>query len=180
MLYITVSKPELWDDDKQEFIKGQERTLQLEHSLVSISKWESKWHKAFLSKREKSDEEALDYIRDMTITQNVPPDLYSYLSQDNMDMIYKYIEEPMSATVFPNGPDGPVNKDTITTELIYYWMIALSIPFNCEKWHLNRLLKLIEMCNRKNAPPKKRSVNDILSNNASVNAARKKQFHTSG
>ena len=180
MLQITVPDIELYDERKGEFVKVRGATLQLEHSLVSLSKWESKWCKSFLSNSDKTDEEILDYIRCMTITQNVDPDIYNYLSNDNIIQINKYIEAPMTATYFSEDKTKKGGREIVTAELIYYWMIALNIPFKCEKWHLNRLLTLIRVCNIKNAPPKKRSRRDILSRNAALNAARKQQLNTRG
>lgn len=181
MLQIKVPiTPERWDGEKQEFVEPEYKTLQLEHSLVSLSKWESKWNKAFLSKKDKTFEETLDYIKCMTLTQNVSPDIYNKLTNDNVDQIQKYINAPMTATTFYEEKNEKTNKDTITSELIYYWMIALNIPFECQKWHLNRLLTLIRVCNIKNAPPKKVAKRDIASGNAALNAARRKQLNTRG
>lgn len=181
MLQISIPiSPEGWDEEKQEFVEPQEKTLQLEHSLVSVSKWESKWHKAFLTNNSKTDEEMFDYIRCMTITQNVDPSLYNYLTANNVEQIKAYIEDPMSATVISKGSEGKSNREIVTSELIYYWMISLNIPMECQKWHLNRLLKLIEVCNIKNTPPKKRSKSDIMRSNAALNAARRKQLGTKG
>lgn len=180
MLRITIPATELWDELAQQFVTVNEQTLQLEHSLVSLSKWESKWHKAFLSKVEKTQEETLDYIRCMTLTQNVNPKVYKYLTNDNIREINEYIGNPMTATVFSEEKSNSTNREVVTAELIYYWMVALNIPFECQKWHLNRLLTLIRVCNVKNAPPKKRSKRDILSRNAKLNAARRKQLNSSG
>ena len=180
MLQITIPDTELYDERKGEFVSVKGQTLQLEHSLVSLSKWESKWCKSFLSNSNKTDEEVLDYIRCMTITQNVDPDIYNYLSPDNIVKINKYIEAPMTATYFSEDNSKKGGREVVTSELIYYWMIALNIPFKCEKWHLNRLLTLIRVCNIKNSPPKKRSRKEILSRNAALNAARKQQFNTRG
>lgn len=155
MLHITIPAAELWDESKQEFISTKGQTLQLEHSLVSLSKWESKWCKAFLSKNEKTIEETLDYIKCMTLTQNVNPESYNYITNANIVQINQYIESPMSATFFTDDKTaGKSGKETITAELIYYWMIAYNIPFECQKWHLNRLLTLIRVCEIKNRPPK--------------------------
>ena len=162
MLQITIDPPELWDEEKQEFIIIKGQTLQLEHSLVSISKWESKWHKPFLSKNEKTPEETIHYIKCMTLTQNVNPDLYNYLSQDNFKEINDYIDNPMTATTFSKKSPGKPNREQITSELIYYWMIALNIPVEFQKWHLNRLLTLVEVCNVKKAPPKKGKLPKIM------------------
>jgi len=180
MLQITIPAVELWDERKQEFVTTKEQTLQLEHSLVSLSKWESKWCKAFLTKQEKTFEETLDYIKCMTITQNVDPEVYNYLTNENIEEIKKYIEAPMTATYFSDDKTVKSSREQITAELIYYWMIALNIPFECQKWHLNRLLTLIKVCNIKNQPPKKLSKKEIMSRNAALNAARRKQLNTKG
>ena len=180
MLRITVPTTELWDEDKEEFITLNERTLQLEHSLVSVSKWEAKWCKPFLSKDEKTDEEAIDYIKCMTLTQNVDPDIYGRLTADNIKQINEYIKAPMTATTFSDDKKGKTNREIITSEIIYHWMIALNIPPEYQKWHLNRLLALIKVCDIKNQPPKKMSKRDIMSRNASLNAARRRQLNTKG
>lgn len=186
MLHITIpAKPgiELWDEEREEFIntpgfKGQK--LQLEHSLVSLSKWESKWNKAFLTKVEKTPEETLDYIKCMTLTQNVSPEAYNYLTEENIKQINDYIAAPMTATYLSEDKSSKGSREVVTSELIYYWMIALNIPFECQKWHLNRLLTLVKVCNVKNAPPKKMSKRALMSRNASLNAARKQQLNTRG
>jgi hypothetical protein len=180
MLRITIPAVEQWDEVKQEFIYTKEQTLSLEHSLVSLSKWESKWCKAFLTKQEKTFEETLDYIKCMTLTQNVDPEVYNYLTNGNINEINEYIEAPMTATYFSDEKTSKTSREQVTAELIYYWMIALNIPFECQKWHLNRLLTLIKVCNIKNQPPKKRSKKDIMSRNAALNAARRKQLNTKG
>lgn len=182
MLKITVPPTEQWDSGKREFVYTKGQTLQLEHSLVSISKWESKWEKAFLSNTTdaKTEEETLDYVRCMTITQNVNPLIYSCLSVDNLETINKYIESPMTATYIYEPSNGRGSREPMTSELIYYWMIALNIPFECQRWHLNRLITLIKVCNVKNEPQKKRSRKELLSQNAALNAARRKKFNTKG
>ena len=181
MLQISVPiNPEGWDEEKQEFVPPQEQILQLEHSLISLSKWESKWDKQFLSKTEKTTEETIDYIRCMTLTQNVKPEVYSNLSVENILQVNEYIENPMTATTFVENRDGKSSREIITAELIYYWMISLNIPVEFDNWHLNRLLTLIRVCNIKNQPPKKRSRREIMSQNASLNAARKQQLNTNG
>lgn len=180
MLHIIIPAVEQWDEIKQEFVYEKEQRLSLEHSLVSLSKWESKWCKAFLTKQEKTLEETLDYINFMTITQNVDPNIYNHLTNSNIEAINRYIESPMTATYFLEDKNVKANREQITSELIYYWMISLNIPFECQKWHLNKLLTLIKVCNIKNTPPKKRSKRDMMSQNASINAARKKQLNTNG
>lgn len=116
----------------------------------------------------------------MTLTQNVDPSVYDHLTVDNVNQIKAYIEDPMTATVINTNSSDKSNKETVTSELIYYWMIALNIPSEYQKWHINRLLKLIEVCNVKNSPPKKRSKSDIMRSNAALNAARRKQLGTRG
>jgi len=180
MLRITIPAVELWDERKQEFIITKEQTLQLEHSLVSISKWESKWCKPFLTKQEKTFEETLDYIKCMTLTQNVDPEVYNYLTNENIKEINEYIGAPMTATYFSDEKTSKTSSEQVTAELIYYWMIAFNIPFECQKWHLNRLLTLIKVCSIKNQPPKKRSRKEIMRRNAALNAARRKQLNTKG
>lgn len=169
-----------WDEEKEEFVEAKTVTLQLEHSLVSLSKWESKWCKPFLSKENKTAEETLDYIKFMTITQNVNPDVYKHITSENIDQVNNYIAAPMTATTFSEDKSGKSNREIVTAELIYYWMVALNIPFECQKWHLNRLLTLVRVCNVKNAPPKKMSKREIMSRNTALNAARRKQHNTKG
>ena len=187
MLTITIPATppvELWDESKQEFVIKQgtkEQTLQLEHSLVSLSKWESKWCRSFLSKPPATTEETIDYIKCMTLTKNVDPEAYTHLTDENIDQIKAYINAPMTATTFSDDRQGRRNNEIVTSELIYYWMISLQIPVvECQKWHINRLLTLIRVCNIKNQAPKKRSRREIMSRNAALNAARRQQMNTSG
>ena len=169
-----------WDEAKQEFVEPKTQTLQLEHSLVSLSKWESKWQKPFYSKKDMTEEETLDYVKCMTLTKNVDPDVYNHLTRENVKDVMDYIGNPMTATTFGINEKGQNNREIITSELIYYWMIASNIPFECQKWHLNRLITLIRVCSIKNTPPKKRSKRDIMSRNAALNASRKQQMNTKG
>lgn len=179
-LKITIPKMELFDESKQEFIDVKETQLTLEHSLVSISKWEAKWRKPFLSTNEKTLEELRDYVRCMTLTQNVDASVYLYLTDRNMLSINEYIDAPMSATTFNDSRTTGRNREQITSELVYYWMVAYNIPFECQKWHLNRLLNLIRICSIKNGDQKKMSKGDIYSQNRALNAARRKKYHTKG
>lgn len=181
MLQITVPGTELYDEATNEFITVKEQTLTLEHSLVSLSKWESKWCKPFLSKDGLTTEQTIDYIRCMTITQNVPAITYSLVTDDNIKQVENYINAPMTATWFSDEKkSGRANGEVVTAELIYYWMIALQIPMKCEKWHLNRLLTLVKVCNIKNTPPKKMGKRATMSRNAAINAARRKQLNSNG
>lgn len=180
MLQLIIPPTEQWDERKQEFVQTKGQTLTLEHSLVSLSKWESRWNKAFLTKSEKTREETLYYIKCMTVNQNVDPTVYTVLTNAHIEQVNDYIRAPMTATVFSDDRRQSGSREIVTAELIYYWMIALNIPFECQKWHLNRLLTLIRVCNIKNAPPKKYSRREIMSRNAALNAARKKQFNTNG
>lgn len=181
MLTIKVPiSPEGWDDEKQEFVEPKIQTLQMEHSLVSLSKWESKWKTPFYSKKEMTAEETLDYIKCMTLTKNVTPDVYNHLTRENVKEVMDYIGDPMTATTFGREVNNSSNREIITSELIYYWMIASNIPFECQKWHLNRLITLIRVCSIKNTPPKKQSKRDILNRNAALNAARRQQLNTKG
>lgn len=179
MLTITIPAVEMWDEKEEQFVYSPETTLELEHSLVSLSKWESKWQKPFLSGKEKTEEEVLDYIKCMVLTPNVSPDVYDHLTEDNIADINRYIDAPMTATTFSDKNNKP-SREIITAELIYYWMITANIPFECQDWHLNRLLTLIKVCGIKNSPKKKMSKREIMSRNASLNAARKKQLNTRG
>lgn len=180
MLRITVPAAEFYDEIHNEFLYRKEVTLQLEHSLVSLSKWESKWNKAFLGRQEKTEEEIIDYIRCMTLTQNVDPEVYYRLTADNYAAINAYIEAPMTATTFSEDKKQKGNKETITSEMIYYWMISYNIPVEFQKWHLSRLLTLIRVCNVKNSPLKKRSNREIMRHNAALNAARRNQLNSRG
>lgn len=180
MLQITIPAQEFWDEKNNEFVYTKEIQLTLEHSLVSISKWESKWHKAFLGKEEKSNEETIDYIKCMTLTQNIDSSVYNRLTDKNLQEIKDYIEDPHTATVIYEDPNAPKGREIITSELIYYWMIALNIPPEYQKWHLNRLLTLIRVCNIKNKPPKKMSQRQLMSRNAALNAARRARYGTKG
>lgn len=179
MLLITIPAREMFDDRTQTFLTEKAQTLKLEHSLVSLSKWESKWCKAFLSKEEKTNEETLDYIRCMTITRDVDPSVYKRLSRANIDEIQAYISAPMTATTFREDIKKG-SSEIATAELIYYWMISLNIPMECQKWHLNKLLTLIRVCNIKNTPPKKMNKRDVINNYAALNAARRKQTNSKG
>lgn len=181
MLQIVIPiSSEGWDEVKEQFVFAEEKILELEHSLVSLSKWESKWRKPFLSSVNKTEEEVMDYIKMMTLTEDVDPDVYNHFTPENFAQINEYINAPMTATTFSEDKNAKKSREIITAELVYYWMIALEIPFECQYWHFNRLLTLIRVCNIKNAPPKKMSKRDIASRNAKLNAARRQQHNSKG
>lgn len=179
MLKITISSSELFDERTNRFITVKGRELQLEHSLVSVSKWESKWKKPFLGDKPKTREETIDYIRCMTITQNVDPSVYLGISDRNIQDVNAYIDDPMTATTFKNRTRKS-NRQIVTSEIIYYWMISLEIPMECQKWHLNRLLTLIRVCDEKNQPGKKKSRKEIMAENRALNQMRKAKSGTRG
>lgn len=179
MLTVNIPSVEYFDDRTNSFFTIDGGKIELEHSLISISKWESKWKKPFLTKEEKTEEEVLDYIRCMTVTKNVKPDIYKNLTEENIQSINNYIDDPMTATTF-NDRGGKKSKDVITSELIYYWMIVWNIPTEFQKWHLNRLLTLIQVCSLKNSGGRKMSPSEIMKQNAILNATRRKQLHSKG
>ena len=180
MLKIVVPGIELFDDESQEFVTQNDFTLELEHSLVSLSKWESIYEKPFLGEGEKSTEEVIGYIKTMTLTSEVPEEIFYKLSEENVTKINEYIDAKMTATWFSDTPGAPRSREVITSEVIYYWLIAFQIPFECETWHLNRLFTLIRVCNIKQAKPEKMSRAEIAARNRELNAQRKAQFGTKG
>lgn len=180
MLQLTIPGAELWDEKNEQYVYTKDQTLQLEHSLISLQKWESKWKKAFLSKKEKTVEETLDYIKCMTITQNVDPQIYNCLTDEQISKVLSYISDSMTATYISNDKNSKASREVVTAELIYYWMISYNIPFECRKWHLSQLLTLIQVFNVKNTPPKKRSKKDILREYSAINDARRKRLGTKG
>lgn len=185
MLEVTVPAVEMWDDETGEFVSStefKEWHLQLEHSLISLSKWEAKWHKPFFSKKDKTLAEIIDYIKCMTITENVPQEVYERISHDSkiIEDISNYINDPMTATTFRKEPARKGTNEMITSELIYYWMIAQGIPAEFDRWHINRLLTLIRVCNAKNSPGKKMSSSAVTRRNEALNKARRAKYHSKG
>jgi hypothetical protein len=181
MLTIEVPGVEHYDEAREEFVDLNPTTLQLEHSLVSLSKWEAKWETPFLGDKPKTPEQNFDYVKLMTLTPNVPDEVYSRLSEENFAAINAYLESKQTATWFSEEAAGkPGAKQVITSELIYYWMVALTIPWDAENWHLNRLITLIRVCNQKNAPEKKMSRAEIMERQRRLNAERRAKYNTSG
>lgn len=180
-LTITVPGRDMFDQRTSMFITTKPTTLVLEHSLLSISKWEAKWHKPYLSTAAKTEEEALDYIRCMCITQNVNPEIFMALDNRTLKEITDYINNPMTATTFRKDPNERPNREIITNELVYYWMAELGLPFDpCEKWHLNRLMTLIKVASIKKQPPKKMGRKEMISQRNALNAQRKAKYKTHG
>lgn len=181
MLTIVVPEGEFFNEITQEFVYTKEQKLVLEHSLVSVSKWEAKWKKPFLDNNDKTPEETLDYIRCMTITKGVDPTIYTNLTQDVVNRVNRYIEDKMTATTFVEHSKQPPGREKITSELIYYWMIDFGIPVEFEKWHLNRLLTLIKVCSIKaQGNGKKMSKREILTQNKELNELRRKKLGSKG
>lgn len=185
MLSIYIPPQEIFNEETMTFEEFKGAKLQLEHSLVSVSKWEANWKKPFMADTKKTKQEIKDYIRCMTITQNVDPRAYDLLDKDTLKTINDYIHDPRTATTFKTIPGASKSRKTSeiqTSELIYYYMIACEIPFECQKWHLNRLLTLIHICSIKNDPKgqKKMSKRDIYSQNKALNAARRAKYGTKG
>lgn len=179
MLTITIPEHELFDQTDSSFRTLETKTIELEHSLVSLSKWESKWNKPFLSKEKISDEETLDYILCMTLTPNITIEDIFGITNTDIDRINEYIQAPMTATKINELEKGR-GTEIVTSELIYYWMISLNIPFSCENWHLTRLTTLIKVCSAKNAPPKKMSKREAMERNKALNEQRRKAMNSKG
>jgi hypothetical protein len=180
MLRLIIEGDEIFDEETNEFSTFDNVILDLEHSLISVSKWESEYQKPFLSSKLETYEEVLGYIKAMVITPDIDLDVLHKMSESNLDSIQNYIDSAQSATTFGNMPERRGPGEIITSELIYYWMIAFNIPFECERWHLNRLFSLIRICNIKQSKPKKMSRHEIAQRNRELNAKRKEQLGTSG
>ena len=179
MLTIVIPAMEEFNEATNEFITIEKQTLQLEHSLVALSKWEAKHKKSFVSNSNLTIEETIDYFIDMTLNESFNKEAFPFMPSKVAKQIQDYIASPMTATVLPKKQTTP-NREIITSELIYYWMIALKIPMECQTWHLNRLLTLISVCEIKNQPPKKKSRAEIISRNRELNTARQKEMNTRG
>lgn len=179
-LQITVKGGEIYNAQTEEFVQVPTTTLLLEHSLVSLSKWESKWEVPFINEKGHTPEQMMDYIKFMTLTKHVDPNVYSFITQENVEEIRAYIEKKHHANVFNRPNDKRKPKELITAETIYYGMFAQGIPKECEKWHLNKLLALIELMSIKNNPGKKMSKKDLYKRHRNINKANRKRFNSKG
>lgn len=188
MLEITIPEQhyEFFDEVKEEFlppVNVKETKIQIEHSLISLKKWEQKWHVPFLGKADKTYEELADYIRCMTLTHGVDPEVYNWIPKDILEQVVDYIKDPMTATWFRDNDligAQKSSREIVTAEIIYYWMITLSIPVEFQKWHLNQLLTLIKVVNIKNSKPKKQDKRAAAKERAAINAARRAQYNSKG
>jgi hypothetical protein len=180
MLRLVVPEEELFDERTSEFINVDSVELELEHSLLSLSKWESFFEKSFLGTDDKTDEEVMYYVWCMVLDDRIDQSVLKRLSPQNLREINEYISSKQSATTFGEMPSRPGRGEVITAELIYYWMVAFTIPFECEAWHLNRLFSLIKICNIKNSKPQKQSKQDVAKRYQEINAQRKAKLGTTG
>lgn len=172
---------DFFDESTEEFISFKGCRFKIEHSLVSLAKWESKWKVPFLH-TQLTRAQWIDYVRCMTITQNVDPLTYRVISNPLLKEIQDYVNESQTATTIKdNTPNRPRKKEIVTAEIIYFWMLSYQVPVEFEKWHLSRLLTLIEVCAIKNdTSSRKMSKSDILKQNNKLNAARRAAHHSRG
>lgn len=187
MLEIHIPERQVVDEETGKVYRAdKDWKLTLEHSLISLQKWEAKWHVAFLNRGTSTFEQTIDYLRCMTLTPNVPDEVYYCIPQSELKRVLDYVDDPMTATRINDGSSTQTSfgrkmgKDVITAEVIYYWMISLNIPTEYRKWHLNQLLTLIRVINAKNQPKKKRKMRDVLEEYRSINEENKKRFQTKG
>lgn len=181
MLSIEIPEREFYDESTETFSTLKRTVLNLEHSLISISKWESKWHVPFFNS-EKDYEQTIDYIKCMTLNKEIKEDslIYKSLTRKDIEAINAYITDPMTATKINDTPGGRNQPQVVTSELIYYWMVSFNIPSSYEKWHINRLMMLIRVCSEESKPKKKMTKREIMAQNKALNAARKARLHTKG
>lgn len=180
MLRLTIPEEELFDEGTQEFISLDSIELELEHSLLSLSKWESFFEKSFLGTDDKTNEEIMYYVWCMVLDDRIDQSILNRLTRKNLIEINEYISSKQSATTFGEMPSRPGRNEIITSELIYYWMVAFTVPFECESWHLNRLFSLIKICNIKNSKQQPQSKKDVAKRYQELNAQRKANLGTTG
>lgn len=181
MLKLSLPKQETWNEETEEFEMIGGREVELEHSLYTISGWEAKWKKAFSNRKGLQHDEFLDYIMNfMCQTRDLPQEAWLTITQNELKQILAYIDDPMTATTIKNQNRSKKSKTFVTSELIYYYMSQFGIPFECEHWHLNRLMILLDVCSSKSSPPKKMSKADAAKAQAAQNAAMRKRFGSKG
>jgi hypothetical protein len=180
MLTLTLPAVESFDEVKNEFVYSEETIIELEHSLFSLSKWEQKFEKPFLGNEAKTTEETIGYIKAMTVTPNVPPEVYQRITNSQFQEINDYIEAKMSATWFNERPNPKHSREIVTAEIIYYWMNELKIPLEFEHRHLSHLFTMIKVANQKNSPEKKMNKRDMVAERNRINAERKAKMNTTG
>lgn len=181
MLLVSIKEQRLWDEKKEEFILLKPAEFEIEHSLSAVKKWESKYKKPFFGREEKTIEDILNYIRCMTLTRGVDPDVYNYIPQENLKEILEYIGDSMTASWFSKTPEEKGGKrEIVTAELVYYWMITLQIPLECENWHLNQLFTLIRVFAVKNGKNNKMNKKDAAAYREAINQANRARFKSKG
>jgi len=180
MLTIVIEAMDLFDEESNTFSRSEEIVMEMEHSLLSLSKWESKYQKPFLTKDEKSKKEIFDYLKAMVVTPGVDLDALYTLPNEKLIQIQEYIDSKESATTFGELPDHRGPNEVITSELIYFWMFSFQIPIQCETWHLNRLFSLIRIFGIKNSKPKKMSAQEVAMRNREINEQRRRELGTRG
>lgn len=176
MLEIRVTLEEGFDEESSKFVAASSFTVRLEHSLSSVSKWESVWEEPFLGKKEKTQKQTVSYIEMMILQDKLPPGVFQKLIAHHLEEIMNYVSADMTATKLHVDPNSSQSRETITSELIYYWMISMNIPVQFEHWHLNRLITLIRVINLKNTPKKKMSAME----RRNLNRRRRQQLNTRG
>ena len=174
MFTLHIPIEERFNEETNEFT-SETLAVELEHSLASISKWESKWELSFLSTEDKTPEQLVGYLHDMCRTPNVPEDIFFRMTPQNNEDLNKYLQSKMTATWFSDEPQNPTKRDIITAEIIYNWMIVFNIPFEFEHRHLNQLLTLIRVCHKKSESPKKQSRSEQLARHRALNEERRRQ-----
>lgn len=184
MFVLNIKEKVLWNEKDQEFVTISPYTIKIEHSLLSIRKWESKWHKPFMTQTQKTQAEQKDYVRCMTIGYELPEEVYATLDAQEMNEVFTYMNEPMTATWFSENDQkqakSKMGSETVTYEIVYYWMSKLNIPYDCEKWHINSLMTLIKVSMLKEQPSKKMSKRDVMSQNRALNEQRKAKMKSKG
>lgn len=176
MLEIDVAQEESFDESTEKFVVSKRFRVALEHSLVSMSKWESVWEEPFLGDKDKTSEQTISYVKMMLLTSDVPPEVFQKLLSKHIDQIKNYISAKMTATTITETPGSKSYREIVTSELVYYWMFSMSIPMECEHWHLNRLITLIRVFGAKNAPKRKMSMAD----RRALNKQRQAKYNTRG